>query len=76
MTRLAKFVLLTVFAVPSVHRVAVAIDVPPPPPGFSGQEIAELKAAFLKPNGWSFKREEQKGTLAYFITKEDNQQRR
>jgi hypothetical protein len=33
--------------------------------------VSELKAAFLKPQGWFFKREEQKGTLAYFITKEN-----
>jgi hypothetical protein len=51
--------------------VAKAMDLPKPPPGFSWQEIPELKAAFLKPDGWSFKREEGKGTLAYFITKQD-----
>jgi hypothetical protein len=45
-----------------------AIDLPPAPPGFPWQEIPELKAAFLKPNGWYFKRETQKDTLAYFIT--------
>lgn len=30
-----------------------------------------MKAAFLKPEAWYFKRESHKGTLAYFITKED-----
>lgn len=40
------------------------MDLPPPPSGFSWQEVPELKAAFLKPNGWFFKREEEKGTLA------------
>jgi hypothetical protein len=58
-----------------VQNIA-AIDVPPPPPGFTWQEIPELKAAFLKPNGWFFKREEQKATLAYFITKEKHRQER
>ena len=43
----------------------------PPPPGFTWQEIPELKAAFLKPNGWFFKKEVQNGTFAYFITKEN-----
>jgi len=33
--------------------------------------VSELKAAFLRPQAWFFKREEQKGTLAYFITKEE-----
>jgi hypothetical protein len=47
-----------------------AIDLPNPPAGFSWQQIPELKAAFLKPDGWFFTSEKQKGTLAYFITKE------
>jgi hypothetical protein len=47
-----------------------AIDLPNPPAGFTWQRVPELKAAFLKPNGWFFRHEEQKGTLAYFITKE------
>ena len=52
-------------------QTAEAVDVPQPPAGFTWQEVPELKAAFLRPNGWFFKREEQKGTLAYFITKEN-----
>jgi len=51
-----------------------AIELPKPPEGFTWQEIPELKAAFLKPNGWFFKQEMQKGTLAYFITKENLEQ--
>jgi hypothetical protein len=70
MAELTQLILLALFAVIPVQTIA-AIDVPSPPPGFTWQEIPELKAAFLKPNGWFFKREEQKGTLAYFITKED-----
>jgi len=61
---------LIIFAALSVQPL-VALDVPPPPPSFTWQEIPELKAALLRPNGWFFKREEQKGTLAYFITKEN-----
>jgi hypothetical protein len=70
MKNLVPLSLLALFVTLSVQTI-VAIDVPPPPPGFTWQEIPELKAAFLKPNGWFFKREEQRGTLAYFITKED-----
>jgi hypothetical protein len=52
-------------------RELSATDLPKPPAGLAWQEIPELKAAFLKPDGWFFKRESGKGTLAYFITKED-----
>lgn len=48
-----------------------ATDLPKPPGGFTWQEVPELKAAILKPDGWFFKKESDKGTLAYFITKED-----
>lgn len=58
------------FAAPA-SRTAAAIDLPSAPSGFSWQEIPELKAALLRPQGWFFRREESKGTLAYFITKED-----
>jgi hypothetical protein len=61
--------LLTFLASLFVHAVP-GIDLPTPPPGFTWQEIADLKAAFLRPNGWFFKREEVKGTLAYYITRE------
>jgi hypothetical protein len=62
--------LLTVFAA-LFARTESTMELPPPAPGFTWQEIPELKAAFLRPNGWFFKREESKGTLAYFITKEN-----
>src|SRR5438270_4950469 len=70
MAKLAQLILLTLFAVIPVQTIT-AIDVPPPPPGFTWQEVPELKAAFLKPEGWFFKQENEKGTLAYFITRED-----
>jgi hypothetical protein len=50
--------------------IVLAVDLPLAPEGFAWQQIPEVKAAFLKPQGWFFKREEQKDTLAYFITKE------
>jgi hypothetical protein len=65
-----KVILLTFLAVVFVQTMS-AVELPAPPAGFTWQEISELKAAFLRPNGWFFKREEQKGTLAYFITKEN-----
>lgn len=52
-------------------QVISAIELQTPPPGFTWQQIPELKASFLRPSNWFLKREEQKGTLAYFITKEN-----
>jgi hypothetical protein len=46
------------------------MELPKPPSGYTWQDVPELKAAFLMPSGWFFQREEQKGTLAYLITKE------
>lgn len=65
-----KAVILIFLALLTVQTVS-AIDLPSPPSGFVWQEIPELKAAIPRPNGWFFKREEQKGTQAYFITKEN-----
>ena len=59
-----------VFCVALVSSLSFSVDHPSAPVGFTWQEVPELKAAFLKPEGWFFKQEEQKGTLAYFITKE------
>jgi hypothetical protein len=61
--------LLTLLASLFAHA-GPATDLPAPPAGFTWQEIPELKAAFLRPKSWFFKREEGKDTLAYFITKE------
>ena len=72
--RLMRKAFLFALLIALFGQVTSAIDLPAPPPGFAWQEIPELKAAFLKPNGWFFKREEQKGTLAYFITQESIEQ--
>ena len=37
------------------------MDLPTAPAGYSWQEIPEIRAAFLKPTGWHFKRESQRG---------------
>lgn len=65
-----KLALLILSAMLFAQSLA-AMPFPTPPAGFTWQEIPELKTALLKPDGWFFKREEQKGTLAYFITKEN-----
>jgi hypothetical protein len=65
-----RFAILAVIFVLFLQPLC-AIDLPKPPLGFTWQEIPEIKAAFLKPNGWFFRHETQKGTEAYFITKED-----
>jgi len=67
MKRIASLALAASVLVQSLR----AIDLPKPPPGFTWQEVPELKTAFLKPDGWFFKKEMGNGTLAYFITKED-----
>ena len=70
MRTIKKFVLLS-FVVALFAQTLRAMELPKAPPGFTWQEIPEMKAAFLKPENWFFKREVDKGTLAYFITKED-----
>ena len=70
-TTFAKRLLISSVVSALVLPTVTAQDVPAPPPGFTWQKAPELKAAFLRPAGWFFKREEEKGTLAYFITKED-----
>lgn len=65
-----KLTLLSILAMLFAQSL-LAKPFPTPPVGFTWQEIPELKAAILKPEGWFYKREEQKGTLAYFITKEN-----
>jgi hypothetical protein len=64
-----KFVLLSL-GIAVFTTSLLAIDLPKAPSGFTWQEVPELKAAFLKPTGWFFKQENNKGTLAYFITQE------
>ena len=67
MKRIVVLALVAALFAPGIR----AMELPKAPAGFAWQEIPEVKAAFLKPDGWFFKRESDKGTLAYFITKED-----
>ena len=47
-------------------------DDPPmkPPKGFTWAQCPEIKGAFLKPDGWHFKKSKKGDTLGFFITKE------
>ena len=62
------FVLAMIISLPTL--ASSAPKPPPAPEGFSWKRIAEIKAAFLMPDGWFFKSEAAGGTLAYFFTAE------
>jgi len=47
-----------------------AMNLPAPPSCFSWREVPEIKAAFLVPSGWQFRRHTQGSTLALFVTPE------
>jgi len=66
-----KRLVLAFLVVTFITQMILALDLPPAPTNYTWQEIPEIKAALLKPNGWFFKHEEQKDSLSYFITKED-----
>jgi hypothetical protein len=66
-----KSIVLFCGAFAIVASGALAMDLPHAPAGFSWKELPEIKAAFLIPAGWHFKREMKNGTLGYFITRED-----
>jgi hypothetical protein len=61
----------TVVAAGLLATSVFAMELPAPPAGFDWKEVPEIKAAFLVPKGWHFKRETQADTLALFITQED-----
>ncbi len=55
-----------------IAAAAIAEEaLPPPPAGFEWQRVPEIKAAFLRPSGWFFKRDPDRGKLAFYISKED-----
>ncbi len=51
--------------------VAGAADRPTPPAGFSWQEVPEVKAALLKPDGWHFGQSAKGDEFTAHITQED-----
>ena len=60
-------ILLLILAVGTSTSI-YAQEFPDPPAGFSWQEAPDVNGAFLVPEGWSFRTEKDKGTIAYFIT--------
>jgi hypothetical protein len=54
--------------VPMMAAGTSTVELPDAPSGFSWKQIPEIKAAFLFPQGWQFKKEKQGATLAYFMT--------
>jgi hypothetical protein len=68
MTRVKIF--LAVFLI-SLSPLGLALELPKSPDNFSWVEAEEIKGAFLRPNGWHFKKAKQGDVQGYFITKED-----
>lgn len=64
--------LLSLIAVAGLALCAAADapKLPEPPSGFQWQWCEEIRAAFLRPDGWYFKQGKQKETIGVFITKE------
>ncbi len=54
----------------ALSSMALALDLPAPPRGYSWQECPDVKGALLVPDGWHFRRLEAEGKVAYFITPE------
>ncbi len=55
----------------AVCATAQQSALPKPPSGYSWEWCEEIKGAFLKPDGWFFKKGSKGDTLGFFITKED-----
>jgi hypothetical protein len=69
MNRVAALLLV---AVVSIGAWAQSSDFPPPPVGYSWVSCIETKSAFLKPDGWFFKKAGKEfGAFGYFFTKEN-----
>jgi len=46
-------------------------ELPQAPKGFQWEQATKIKAAFLKPDGWFFRVEENPKNIAYFVSRED-----
>lgn len=55
----------------SVCVAAQQSALPKPPQGYSWEWCWEIKAAFLKPDGWFFKKDRKGDTPGFFITREN-----
>jgi len=69
--RTTKKTILLAFVFTLFTQTIRSIELPKAPTGFTWQEVPDLKAAFLKPNGWFFNQGNLNGNPAYFITQED-----
>lgn len=62
---------LVVFFVVFGAASAAALELPPAPKGFFWIKLPEIKGALLSPDGWYFTKEENQGTIGYFITEQN-----
>ena len=62
---------IVVAAVLMAVVVAVAAERPKPPAGYTWQEVPEVKAAFLKPDGWFFGKAAKGDEFTAYVTQED-----
>jgi len=52
-------------------KLLPALELPAAPEGFSWRKLKEINGAVLMPNGWHFKQEGGRPTLAYFVSLEN-----
>jgi len=65
-----RFIWLALLLVFLSAQIVFATDLPPAPKGYSWVRCDETKSAFLKPNGWFFKKGKKGDNWGYFISKE------
>jgi hypothetical protein len=70
MKKLFFFPLFLMFFVFS-HLAVAQEKMPSPPDGYTWERQFETKSAFLRPNGWFYKKIRQGENWSYFITKEN-----
>src|SRR5262245_51406676 len=52
-------------------KLLPALELPAAPEGFSWRKLKEINGAVLMPNGWHFKQQGGRPTLAYFVSREN-----
>lgn len=62
---------ILILACVAISVFAQPAELPAAPSGFEWRRVPEVKAAFLMPKSWHFKREKDNSTYAYFATRED-----
>jgi hypothetical protein len=65
------FLLLFLAAFLAMGAVSLATELPIAPKGYAWVKCVETRSAFLKPDGWFFKKGKQGDIHGYFITKEN-----